>query len=231
MVKITAGSEVIDKLLGGYETDIITTVYGPAGAGKTLLCILCSAEVARAGKKVLYIDTEGGFSTIRVKQIYPDYKKILANMVFLKPVSFKGQKKAFEKLKELVNSDIGLIIVDTISMLYRLELGTSEEVYEVNRDLGKQIAYLSEISRKKDIPVLITNQVYANFDEKGKVNMVGGDILKYGSKCILELQVFRNSLRRAILKKHRSIAEEKFIEFKIVEKGISTVNKEKSLLF
>ena len=222
MPKIPTGSKIMDSLINGYETDIITTVYGPAGAGKTLLCILCSAQVARTGKKVIYMDTEGGFSTIRVKQIFPDYQKILSNMLFFKPTSFKEQKKAFEKLKDLVDSKIGLIVVDTISMLYRLELGTSEEVYEVNRDLGKQIAYLSEISRKKKIPILIANQVYASFDEKNKINMVGGDILKYGSKCLIELKVLHNSQRKAILKKHRNIAEEKSVDFKIVQKGISS---------
>ena len=51
-------------------------------------------------------------------------------------------------------------------MLYRLELGKSDDVYEVNRELGKQLCCLAEIARKKKILVLITNQVYSNFDEK-----------------------------------------------------------------
>ena len=37
---------------------------------------------------------------------------------------------------------------------------------EVNRELGRQISYLNEIARKKDIPVLVTNHVYADFEEK-----------------------------------------------------------------
>jgi DNA repair protein RadB len=68
--KLATGSKVLDEMLkGGYEKDIITTIYGPAGAGKTVLCILCAINVARSGKKVVYVDSEGGFSLERLKQI------------------------------------------------------------------------------------------------------------------------------------------------------------------
>lgn len=219
--KIPTGSKILDNMLkGGYDSDIITTIYGPAGSGKTVLCLLCAINIVRKNKKVIYVDTESGFSIERLKQIALDYKKILDNIIFLRPVSFDEQKKVFEKLRDLVNEKIGLIIIDTIAMLYRLELGKNEDVYEVNRGLGRQISYLTEIARKKDIPVLVTNHVYSDFEEKNKVNIVGGDILKYGSKCLIELQITPNNNRRAILKKHRSIEEEKEITFKIVEGGI-----------
>jgi len=222
---IPTGSKILDAMLeGGYEKDVITTVYGPAGSGKTVLCLLCTISVARSGKKVIYVDCEGGFSIERLKQvcshISQDYRKILDNIIFLKPTSFEEQKKSFEKLKGIVTDKIGLIVVDTIAMLYRLELGKSEDVRDVNRELGRQIAYLTEIARKSNIPVLITNQVYTDFDEKDKVNIVGGDILKYGSKCLIELQITPDNNRRLILRKHRHIQEHKEILFKIVEGGI-----------
>ena len=223
--RIPTGSKILDSMLeGGYEKDAITTIYGPAGAGKTVLCLLAAMTMSRSGKKVIYVDTEGGFSVERLKQISDsikhDYKKILDNIIFLKPTSFEEQKKSFEKLKEIVNDKIGLIIVDTIAMLYRLEMGKNENFHDVNRELANQIAYLTEIARKKNIPILITNQVYADFDEKDKVNIVGGDILKYGSKCLIELQITPNGNRRLILRKHRNLPEQREILFKIVEGGI-----------
>ena len=223
--RILSGSKVLDLMLGGgYERDVITTIYGPAGSGKTILCLLCTINVARSGKKVIYVDTEGGFSVERLKQvashISQDYKKILDNILFLKPTSFAEQKKSFEKLKGIVSDKIGLIVVDTIAMLYRLEMGNSEDVQDVNRELSRQISYLSEIARTKAIPILITNQVYSDFDAKEKVNIVGGDVLKYTSKCLIELQITPDNNRRAIIRKHRSIEDEKEILFKIVEGGI-----------
>ncbi|MBN2112184.1 DNA repair and recombination protein RadB [Candidatus Woesearchaeota archaeon] len=227
---INSGTEVVDSLLeGGYETDIVTTIYGPAGSGKTNIVLLAAIEIANQGKKVIYIDTEGGFSVARLNQLTSSSKKILSNILFLKPTKFSEQKKAFEKLKDVVNNkEIGLVIVDTIAMLYRLELGKTEDIYEVNRELGKQIAYLTEIARKKNIPVLITNQVYSNFDERNKIKMVGGDIIRYGSKCLIELQITPNSKRRAILKKHRSMPEEKEVMFEIKEKELKLIKKTKS---
>ena len=225
MNKLPTGSKILDKLLdGGYETDIITTAYGPSGSGKTGLCILCAINTARMGKKVIYIDTENNFSIERFKQICNainlDHLKTINNMAFFKPNSFEEQKKTFEKLKDTINNKVGLVIVDSIAMLYRLEMGKAEDIYEVNKDLGNQLSYLKEIASKKDIPVLITNQVYADFEEKDKVNMVGGDLLRYASKCLIELQITPAGNRLCIVKKHRSIEAEKEIIFRIVEGGI-----------
>ncbi|MDP7141340.1 MAG: DNA repair and recombination protein RadB [Candidatus Woesearchaeota archaeon] len=220
-MRLPSGSKILDRLLeGGYEKDTITTIYGPAGSGKTNLCILCAINTVRAGKKVIYIDTENNFSVERAKQIAFDHKKILEEIIFLKPASFEEQKKAFRKLNDLKSDNIGLIIVDTIATLYRLEFSNCDNVYEINRELGKQLSYLAELTKKSNIPIIVTNQVYANFENKEKVNIVGGDILKYTSKCLIELQITPNRNRRCILIKHRSIAEQKEFIFKIVDGGI-----------
>lgn len=224
MIKISTGAQFLDQFLqGGYDSDVVTTIFGPSGSGKTNLCLLAAISVVNSGKKVLLMDTEGGISVERIRQISSKgqddkSEKILDKIIFFNPVNFAEQKDFFERLKEEVNEHIGLIVVDSIGMLYRLELGKSEEVYDVNASLGRQIAYLVEIARRKNIPVLLTNQVYADFGSDN-VKMVGGDILKYGSKCLLELQKLKNG-RVLILRKHRSIAEGKECMFKIVKEGV-----------
>ena len=71
--KIPSGSKVLDRMLNeGYEKDVITTIYGPAGSGKTVLCMLCSINMCRNKKKVIYVDTENSFSIERLKQIELD---------------------------------------------------------------------------------------------------------------------------------------------------------------
>jgi DNA repair protein RadB len=222
ITRIRTGCEALDEMLdGGYESDIITTIYGASGAGKTNMALICAVETAKKGKKVIFIDTEGGFSAARLSQISED-KKVHESFLFIRPVSFEEQRKAFEKLKKLVNDSIGLIIVDTIAMLYRIELGKNEEIFGANRELGKQISFLTEIARKKNIPILLTNQVYSGFDDKEDIKMVGGDIIKYGSKCIIMLKSYGDK-RILQLKKHRSIPDGKSMAFRIVGKGIECI--------
>ncbi|MBW2967119.1 DNA repair and recombination protein RadB [Candidatus Woesearchaeota archaeon] len=223
--RVSTGSEAFDTLLdGGFESDTVTTVYGPSGSGKTNLCIIAAVSVLKSGRKVVYIDSEGGLSVERLKQIAPDsYKELLDRMIILKPMNFSEQRNAFGQLSKLVDEDVGLVVVDTISMLYRLEIGQTDDVYSVNKDLGMQISYLNELTRRNDIPVVVTNQVYASFETPQSVKMVGGDILKYGSKCLVELQKARKGIRRAVLKKHRSIAEDREIVFRIVDAGLEKV--------
>jgi len=220
MDKISTGIPCLDQLLqGGYETDVVTTIYGPSGSGKTNFCLIAATKMAESGRKVLLIDTEGGIAIERIKQLSENYLEILNKIIFFNPFTFAEQVEIFEQLKTVISQQIGLIIVDSISMLYRLELGKNEEVFEVNSALGKQIGCLVEISRRQKIPVLITNQVYTDFDNRTKVKMVGGDLLKYGSKCIIELQKLDNG-RILVVKKHRSLPETKEFYFKILNRGI-----------
>lgn len=213
------GCNYLNYLINELEDDVVTTIYGPGGSGKTCSCMLVAAEITKNKGKVIYIDTEGGFSTERFKQITgDDFEISLSRIMFLRPTSFEEQKRCLEKLKEQINKDIKLIVVDTIAMLYRLELGRNEEVFETNRELGRQLSYLTEIARKIRIPILITNQVYSNLNNG--VKMVGGDILFYGSKCLIELIKGHNGMRKAILRKHRSIKENKEINFQMVPEGI-----------
>jgi DNA repair protein RadB len=223
MDKISMGADFLDSLLeGGYDKDVVTTIYGPSGSGKTNLCLLAAVRVATFGKKVLFMDTEGGISVERIKQLCSNYGEILSRMIFFNPMNFEEQKIFFEDLKNQANSEIGLIIVDSISMLYRLELGKGDGVYDANASLGRQMAFLVEITRRNKIPVLLTNQVYADFDDRDNVKMVGGDLLKYGSKCLIELQKLSNG-RILVLRKHRSIAEGVTRKFKIIREGVEEI--------
>ncbi len=233
--KISTGSYDLNTwLYGGYEKDVITMIAGPAGSGKSNFSILASCSQAKKNKKVIFMDTEGGFSVERVKQIVGEtYEDILKNILLLEPVSFDEQKKAFANLLNHLKKDqVGLIVIDGMAMLYRLELGDAiksnddNRIKQVNREVAKQMRMLSEIARKKNIPIIITNQVYGGFvcEEdyrkgiKGEINIVGGDLFKYWSKCILELKYERGK-RRCVLLKHRSLSPRE-LNFDIRNKGI-----------
>ena len=233
--RISSGSfDLNDFLSGGYECDTITMIAGSPGSGKTNLSILTACSQAKNGGKVIFIDSEGGFSIERVKQIVGEkYQEILSNILILSPINFDEQKKCFSRLvSELKNGHVDLVVVDSIALLYRLELGdavlSGEEsgVSDVNREVANQMQMLSEIARVQKIPVIITNQVYAKFlsDEereagiKKTTNIVGGDLFRYWSKCIIELSVDAGR-RKISLLKHRSLGE-KEMDFVIRDEGV-----------
>ena len=234
--KISTGSFDLNKWLhGGYEKGIITMIAGPPASGKTNFVLLASCSQAKKGNKVIFVDTEGGFSPERVEQIVGEEKseEILKNILILNPTNFEEQKKVFVNLlKTLKKEHANLIIVDGMAMLYRLELGDAlqdkddEQVRRVNREVANQMRILAEISRKQEISILISNQVYTEFlsDEdkkkgiKPNANLVGGDLFKYWSKAIIELKNDRGK-REAILLKHRSLPIKK-MGFEIKDKGI-----------
>jgi DNA repair protein RadB len=233
--KISTGSFDLNKwLFGGYEKDVITMIAGPPGSGKTNFTILVACSQSKKGNKVIFVDTEGGFSVDRVRQIVgEEYEDVLKNILLLEPTDFNEQKKIFGTLLDKVRKkQVSLIIIDGMAMLYRLELGDavkskeSDKIQLVNREVAKQMRALAEITRKQKIPIIITNQVYGGFVSeedwkkgiRGEVNIVGGDLFQYWSKCIIELKK-DNRKRKAILLKHRSLPD-KEMSFEIKEKGI-----------
>ena len=228
------GSYDLNKWLdGGYEKDVVTLLYGPYASGKSNFVTLASCHNAKKEKKIIFVDTEGSFSIDRVRQIAGGIPEmVLKNIVILKPTSFKEQMNVFLKIgKELKSKNIGLIVVDSMTMFYRLELADArkigfEDVKKVNSDLNKQMQILNEIARKHEIPVLITGQVYSEFlseedwlaGKKASVGVVGGNLLKYWCKCIIELQNL-DGKKRAIIRKHRSLPE-KTLNFEILNEGV-----------
>jgi DNA repair protein RadB len=222
MVKISAGSYDLNTWLhGGYETDIVTVLYGGPGTGKTNFCSVVAVSQAKKGNKVIFVDSEGGFSVERIKQLAPEnHEEVLKNILMLKPTNFKEQEKDFDKIEKHLKDQISLIIVDSITILYRLDFAEARqkseaEIQRINSELVRQIKTLAEIARKKNIPVLVTTQVYKWEDTQ---NMVGGDILKYWGKCLIELENDKGR-RVAYLRKHRSL-EEKSLTFQIYNGGI-----------
>ncbi len=232
--RVSSGSYDLNTwLYGGYEKGIITMIAGPPGSGKTNMAILVTCSQAKKGNKVLFIDTEGGFSPDRVKQIIGEgYEKALENIILVEPRNFDEQNKFFLNLNtKLKKEEFSLIVVDGVAMLYRLEMGDAREegddnIKKINKEVVHQMKIFAEISKLQNIPIIITNQVYQGFlsEEDWKkgvereMNIVGGDLFQYWSKCIIELKNERGK-RKAILLKHRSLPQ-KEMSFDIRNEGI-----------
>ncbi len=208
---ISSGNKDLDDVVDGYGKEI-NLIYGPGSSGKTTLAKIVAVSQLKKGKKVVFLDTENGFSIERFMQICGiDYLNYLDRLLLLKANSFEDQCKRIDSLINLV--DIGLIIIDSLGAFYRKEV--KENPLEINKKLDRQLRILTEITRK-GIPILITNQVSTDI-ESSEIKMVGGDMVKNWCKKVIEL---KKDPRRIILKK----PEEREKKFKIMNEGIMVLD-------
>ena len=90
--KIASNSSLDVLLEGGFERGVITQIFGPPTSGKSNITLTLAVNVARKGRKVIYIDTEGGISIERVKQIAgEDFSKVANNIIVFEPKTFLEQ--------------------------------------------------------------------------------------------------------------------------------------------
>ena len=217
--------EPLNSLIRTLEPRAVTNIYGGPGTGKTNICLIMALECARRGGKVIYIDSEGGFSTERLLQIEPHAHKLLDRITIIEPKTLEEQGKA---IRELEKHNPDMIIVDSMVALYRIEYSDSKSgdrpqsnsVMEANRELSKQLSILSNIARERNIPVIITAHVFSNWDT-GKDEIIGGESIKYWSKSMIHIErTGKLSERRATITKHRFIPEGGSVKFLIVNEGI-----------
>ncbi len=215
---LPTGSRCLDALLGGgVETGTITQIYGGSGTGKTSICLMLAFNTAKHFGKVAYLDTEG-LSGERVRQIFAD-RETLKNVFIYDVFDFKMQSSAIKELGKLCRKEeVRLVIVDSVTALYRSELEDEERQIKVKRELTAQLTYLLGLARKHDLAVVITNQMFTDI-RNGIDKPLGGPTVDHLSKVIIALEKL-NGERRAILIKHRWKKEGESCTFRIVDKGI-----------
>jgi len=169
---------------------------------------------------VIFFDTEG-FSVERFRQVAGSEAESLAERLLIyEPLTFEEQGMQIAESERLVaRGNVGLIVMDSATALYRTELGGSSR--DAQRKLAQQMILLLGLAKKYNLPVLITNQVYVDIEEE-EYRGLGGTALLHLSKAIVRLDKL-NGLRRAVLRKHRSLAEGATFDFEITERGIKKV--------
>ena len=220
MDHVPIGCRALDELLGGgVEAGCLTLLYGEAGSGKTNVALQVARNVAREEKRVIYVDTEG-VSLERLRQMCgDDFEAVLPRILFSEPYSNEEQEKLIEKAVKLVDeaTDIGVIVVDSMTMHYRLTLRIEDP--EERRSLTRQVARLLRVSRKSEIPVVLTSQVYTDI-ERETIEPLGGHMLAHNCKTLVRLEKVAPAVRRAVRVKHRHLAEGQSVKFRLTDRGV-----------
>jgi len=230
VTRTSIGCSSIDALLGGgVESSTITQLFGEGGSGKTNICLQVARNVVQAGQKVIFIDTEG-VSMERFQQICggeKEYKKISREVLFFQPMSSSQLIDAVKNTVKLAGKDlhIGLIILDSATVFYRMNIGSLRDE-DNRREISEVILDLMGTSRKQDIPIMITTQVYSG-GGLSDVRPIGGHSLSHNCKTIVRLErIGEGGMRRAVLTKHRSLSTGEAAYFKLTAQGVEDVGSE-----
>jgi DNA repair protein RadB len=205
--KIPTGCSGIDKLLGGgLLFNSVSLVYGEAETGKTTLAIQCAVNCARQGCKTLFVDCDGTFSTKRLSQMVPEkFKEVTEHIILMRPDDFREQTVVIDQLTNYVTKNFGLIVFDTVTTLYRVRIAEyPEKAFELNRELNRQIALLTQIAKTQKIAVLMTSQVRSFFhDTYVSIEPVATRVLKFWADTIIAAKPTESSqIIQVILEKN-----------------------------
>jgi DNA repair protein RadB len=219
--RLATGVPSIDRLLGGgLETDCVTEIYGEGGSGKSLFCLDVATRVARGGRWVFYVDTEG-VSVDRLRAIAGnELERILKRFLLSTPKNLEEQGRAVSTACALAREGkrpVGLIVVDSATFYYRLSLsGTDED--DARQALSLELADLVVTALQAAVPVVITNQVWRSLRE-GTLEPLGGSFLNHAAKTIVRFDRLPGARRRAVLMKHRALPEGG-ADFRITNTGL-----------
>lgn len=225
--RLAFGVPSLDSLLGGgLERASLTEVFGEGGTGKTNLCLQLTCRVALEDAWVFYIDTEG-LSLDRLGALAAGMGKslpeVLRRLLVTTPKSLVEQETAVNRVSDLIGNrqrPVGLVVLDSATLLYRLELGLEDES-EARRSLSTQLATLLHAALDFHVPVIFTNQVFRD-SSTGQFEPIGGTFANHVAKTILRLDRGNDGWRRATLLKSRSLPEGGTAEFRLTNRGIES---------
>lgn len=236
VIHITTGSSALDQLLGGgIESRSITESFGEFRTGKTqiahTLCVTCQLPLRMGGGngKAVYVDTEGTFRPERIRPIAErfglDCAAILDNILVARAYTHEHQAHLLSLVAaKMAEEPFSLLVVDSITALFRVDFSGRGELAERQQKLGKMMSQLMKLAEEFNVAVYITNQVVA---DPGGASMfvadpkkpVGGHILAHASTTRLSLRKGRGDQRVCKVFDSPSLPEVECI-YSISEQGI-----------
>jgi len=181
---------LLERVFGSSLQGELTLIYGEPGSGKTALVLQTAVSNGREGYGTLFVDADIRLSTDRLAQLAGiDSEKIMSLIFVARPMSFHALTGLLQNLDSYINPKMALIAVDTVTSLYRAELG-DDNVFSMNRELNLQLGYLAEIAKTYELTVVLASQV-RSLPQKGNIPSVvepmATRVLKYWSENILRI--------------------------------------------
>ncbi len=220
---MSSGSPAIDRLLGGgFPLHQISLLYGEAATGKTILSMQCVLEAARKEYKVFYLDSDQSFSVNRMERLAGG-RELAERIVLFRPEDFDEQGRIVENIENLLTKTPILLVVDSITGLYRGGQVKPEGYFGRDRELNRQLAQLDALASRFAAWILLTGQVHSSpTGGEWLVEPVATRTLRHWSDLILRLtQTPRPNVRDCFLEKRNGLdVSGNHCPFKITDEGI-----------
>ena len=226
MERLSTGTSGLDRLLkGGFALRQINLVYGEASTGKTVLAMQSALEASARGFKVFFVDADLSFSVQRLESLDRG-EELAENIVVFQPEDFREQSRITESLEVMLSRTPALLIVDSATGLYRADIEKPGAVFANNRELNRQLAYLSDLASRFELTILLTGQVHSQ-PSSGSwlIAPVATRTLRHWSYLILRLHPTpRHDVRECLLEKidGREVRSARAL-FRIGESGLEDV--------
>jgi DNA repair protein RadB len=223
--KILTGCGCIDSNMdGGISPESITLIYGEPETGKTTLAMQCAVNCAMQNYKTLFMDCDNTFSSKRLSQVsFGKFEEIAELIILVKPNDFREQTAVIDRLSEYTAKNCGLVVIDTVTSLYRVNVAeSSKKTFGLNRELNRQMAILAQTAKTQKIPIVVTSQVRSVFDETSvSVAPVATRVLKFWADTIIAMKPTENpQIIQAVLEKTPKRAQEVTCHLRIDATGI-----------
>jgi RecA/RadA recombinase len=197
---LPSGVSLLDRILnGGLNTGLFTHVYGDAAAGKTTLALQFVTNAHRLDFGTIYVNSESTSPVRRLEQMTTRSFGDLEKMVkILAPMGFNEQGVLIDDLELYLRENTKLVIIDTLTRYYRLELEDKKTNYVKHRELNRQAGVLKGLARNHEIAVLVLNQVRSQLKGVDDFEPVAKNILEYWSDYTIKLRVTKGTGERII---------------------------------
>jgi DNA repair protein RadA len=180
---LPTNSNNINLLLdgNGIQSKEITLFYGKFRTGKSQLA---HQSVVNLFKKfsnkensdigdfsALFIDTEGTFRPGRIKDMAMKqnvpFESILKRTIVIKIDSLNNFDMVLSNINSIIEENrIKLVVVDSLTSYYRLELGNSENSFHaVIKSLVSNLNILLNCAKQHNIPIICTSQITASMSK------------------------------------------------------------------
>src|SRR5437773_6187950 len=121
----------------------------------------CVLEAARKEYKVFYLDSDQSFSVNRMERLAGG-RELAERIVLFRPEDFDEQGRIVENIENLLTKTPILLVVDSITGLYRGGQVKPEGYFGRDRELNRQLAQLDALASRFAAWILLTGQVHSS---------------------------------------------------------------------